>query len=250
MRVGNLVKANASTPLVVINQIHPILVRFAVPQAQLPDIQRYFGNGKSLLVTAAPSEGSAPPQPGTLTFVDNNVDSTTGTVTLKGTFANNSGALWPGQFVSTALRLFVDPSALVVPVAAIQTGQQGTYVFTLDGSGGAKQTPVTVDRTVDTLAVISKGLTLGEPVITDGQSRIVPGAKIVVRKPGARGTGASGAGGAGVGTPGTNQGSGAAGSTPGSSSGSSSGSGNAGTSGGNSGGSPGGGQASGGGSTR
>lgn len=182
VRQGNLVKANASTPMVVINQIQPVLVRFSVPQGELPDIQRYFGAGKPLSVQATPSEGSAgAPLDGTLAFVDNNVDSTTGTVLLKAKFANPTAALWPGQFVTVALRLYVDPNALTVPSQAVLTGQQGTYVFTVDDSGNTKQLSVRVARTVDTLAVIGSGLSAGERVITDGQSRLVAGSKVVIR---------------------------------------------------------------------
>ncbi len=182
VRQGNLVKANASTPMVVINQIQPILVRFSVPQGELPDIQRYFGAGKLLSVQASPSEGSAgSPLSGNLAFVDNNVDSTTGTVLLKAKFANAAATLWPGQFVSIALRLYVDPDALTVPSQAVLTGQQGTYVFTVDNVGNTKQVPVRVARTVDTLAVIANGLSVGERVITDGQSRLVAGSKVVIK---------------------------------------------------------------------
>jgi multidrug efflux system membrane fusion protein len=182
VRQGNLVKANASTPMVVINQIQPILVRFSVPQGELPDIQRYFGAGKPLSVQASPSEGTAGAAlAGTLAFVDNNVDPTTGTVLLKARFANSAAALWPGQFVTVALRLYVDATALTVPSQAVLTGQQGTYVFTVDAAGNAKQTPVRVARTVDTLAVIAGGLSSGDRVVTDGQSRLVPGAQIIIK---------------------------------------------------------------------
>ena len=182
VRQGNLVKANASTPMVVINQIQPILVRFSVPQGGLPDIQRYFGAGRPLAVQATPSEGSAgDPLTGTLSFVNNNVDSSSGTVLLKAKFANPAGTLWPGQFVTVALRLYVDSNALTVPSQAVLTGQQGTYVFTVDNAGNAKQLPVRVARTVDTLAVIASGLTAGDRVITDGQSRLIAGSKIVIK---------------------------------------------------------------------
>jgi multidrug efflux system membrane fusion protein len=188
VRQGNLVKANASTPMVVINQIQPILVRFSVPQGELPDIQRYFGAGKPLAVQATPSEGTAGSAlNGTLAFVDNNVDSTTGTVLLKAKFDNPTATLWPGQFVTVALRLYVDPSALTVPTQAVLTGQQGTYVFTVDSSGSATQRPVVVARTVDSLDVITKGLSVGDRVITDGQSRLAAGSKVVIRPASAAG---------------------------------------------------------------
>ena len=182
VKQGNLVKANAPTPMVVINQIQPILVHFSIPQGELPDIQRYFGTGKPLVVQATPSEGAiGDPLSGTLAFVDNAVDSSTGTVLLKAKFANPTGTLWPGQFVTVALRLYVDPNALAVPSQAVLTGQQGTYVFTVDDAGNTSQRPVRVARTVDTLAVISSGLSVGERVITDGQSRLVAGSKVIVK---------------------------------------------------------------------
>lgn len=188
VRQGNLVKANASTPMVVINQIQPILVRFTVPQGELPDIQRYFGAGRPLAVQATPSEGSpGAVLSGTLAFVDNSVDSTTGTVLLKARFSNSPAILWPGQYVTVSLRLYVDPNALTVPSQAVMTGQQGKYVFTVDGAGNPKQVPVRVARTVDTLAVIASGLTVGQRVITDGQSRLTTGSKVVIKPAGARG---------------------------------------------------------------
>ena len=210
VRQGNLVKANASTPMVVINQIQPILVRFSVPQGELPDIQRYFSASKPLSVQATPSEGTAGAAlDGTLAFVDNNVDSTTGTVLLKAKFANPAATLWPGQFVTVALRLYVDPNALTVPSAAVLTGQAGTYVFTVDSAGNAHQKPVQIERTVDTLAVIRKGLAVGDRVITDGQSRLVAGSKVVIKPASAAGAAPriadSGATGSGTRTPGSGQ---------------------------------------------
>ena len=181
VRQGNLVKANALPPLVVINQIQPILVRFSVPQSQLPDIQKYFKGGNALQVTATPSEGTGSPQGGALAFMDNNVDSTTGTVLLKARFANPAGTLWPGQFVQVALQLYVDANATTVPANAVMTGQQGTFVYSVDAAGNAKQIPVVVARTVDSVAVITSGVRVGDKVIIDGQSRLTPGAKVVVK---------------------------------------------------------------------
>jgi multidrug efflux system membrane fusion protein len=181
VRQGNLVKANSEPPLVVINQIQPILVRFSVPQSQFPDIQRYYRGGNALLVRATPSEGSGVALSGTLAFVDNNVDSTTGTVLLKARFANPEGSLWPGQYTNVELQLYVDANALTLPVPAVMTGQQGTYVYTIDSAGGAKQNPVQVSRTVDSLSVISSGVKEGEQVVVDGQSRLVPGSKVSIK---------------------------------------------------------------------
>lgn len=206
VRQGNLVKANASTPMVVINQIEPILVRFSVPQGDLPDIQRYFGVGKPLAVQALASEGPGSTLDGTLAFVDNTVDSTTGTVLLKAKFENSKSTLWPGQFVDVTLRLYVDPSALTVPSTAVLTGQNGSYVYTVDGEGNAHQQAVQVVRTADTLSVIGTGLKQGDRVITDGQSRLVAGSKVVIRPASAAGAtprivDSSGPGGAAQGAP-------------------------------------------------
>lgn len=181
VRQGNLVKANSNPPLVVINQIQPILVRFAVPQSQLPDIQKYYRGSNALSVRATPSEGSGLALDGTLAFVDNNVDSTTGTVLLKARFANPERTLWPGQYMNVALQLYVDPGALVLPAPAVMTGQQGTYVFTIDTAMVAKQRAVQVSRTVDSVAVIASGLSEGERVIVDGQSRLVAGSKVSIK---------------------------------------------------------------------
>ena len=181
VRQGNLVKANGEPPLVVINQIRPILVRFSVPQSQFTDIQRYYRSGNALQVKVSPSEGSATPVDGTLAFVDNSVDTTTGTVMLKARFANSEGSIWPGQYMNVQLQLFVDPNALTLPAPAILTGQQGTYVYTVDTAGTARQTPVQISRTVDTIAVIASGLREGERVVVDGQSRLIPGSKVAIK---------------------------------------------------------------------
>jgi len=181
VRQGNLVKANSEPPLVVINQIRPILVRFSVPQSQFTDIQRYYRSGNALLVRAKPSEGTSVPVDGTLAFVDNNVDTTTGTVMLKARFNNPEGAIWPGQYMNIALQLYVDPNALTLPAPAVLTGQQGTYVYTVDTAGKAVQTPVQVSRIVDSVAVIATGLREGERVIVDGQSRLLPGSKVAIK---------------------------------------------------------------------
>ncbi|HJQ10631.1 MAG TPA: efflux RND transporter periplasmic adaptor subunit [Gemmatimonadaceae bacterium] len=192
VRQGNLVKANSEPPLVIINQIRPILVRFSVPQSQFTEIQRYYRSGNALLVRSRPSEGTSIPVDGTLAFVDNNVDTTTGTVMLKARFTNPEGTIWPGQYMNIALQLYVDANALTLPAPAVLTGQQGTYVYTVDTANTAKQTPVQVARTLDSVAVIASGLREGERVVVDGQSRLLPGAKVAIR--GApRTTGAAGA---------------------------------------------------------
>ena len=178
VRPGNLVRANTD-PLVVINQIHPILVRFAVPQQNLAEIQRYRRNRLPVLVS--PSKQDTAFNSGVLTFVDNSVDTTTGTVLLKAEFANGQNALWPGEFVNVRLQLYVEEKAIVVPSQAVMTGQQGTYLFVVNQDGTAQAHPVTVERTSGTYTVLSQGVQSGDQVVTDGQLRIVSGAPVEVK---------------------------------------------------------------------
>lgn len=185
VRQGNLVRPGASTPLVVINQIHPILVRFAVPERELMLVQEYSRKG-NLPAAALPSQGLKLPIQGVLSFVDNGVDTTTGTVTLKARFENQENLLWPGQFVPVALQLYVEPDALLIPAPAVQTGQEGTYVFVIDANGKAQVQPVTVARSVGDRALISKGLEPGARVVTDGQSRLTAGATVEIKDGGGK----------------------------------------------------------------
>ena len=179
VREGNLVRANAADPLVVINQIRPILVRFAVPQKHLGDIQRYRQH--QLPVFASPSQADTVFSEGVLTFVDNSVDTSTGTVLLKGEFPNRDNSLWPGEFLSVRLQLYIDDKALVVPAQAVMTGQQGTYVFVLNQDGTARSQPVTVERPAGAYTVIAQGVRPGDEVVTDGQVRLVNGAPVEVK---------------------------------------------------------------------
>src|SRR6058998_1464342 len=179
VREGNLVRANAPDPLVIINQIHPILVRFAVPERALLDIQRYRQH--PLPVFASPSQADTLFSEGVLTFVDNSVDTTTGTVLLKGEFPNRDNALWPGEFLSVRLQLYVEDSAVVVPSQAVMNGQQGTYLFLVNQDGTARSQPVTVERTAGAYAVIAQGVRAGDEVVTDGQVRLVTGAAVEVK---------------------------------------------------------------------
>ncbi|MEP6731324.1 MAG: efflux RND transporter periplasmic adaptor subunit [bacterium] len=260
VKEGNLVHASGATPLVVINQVSPILVRFAIPATQLPLLQKY-GSAGGLAVVATPNSGSSQavdsgpspvglnigradpgtgatsdpqsaggppngvprsgrstganasvssqlatlvsPENGTLTFIDNAVDTTTGTVLLKATFPNSNQRLWAGEFVSTQLRLFVEQKALVVPTQAVVTGQTGSYVYIVTDSGTAQQRPVTVERTAGNQTIIASGLRAGEQVVTEGQSRLTPNAKVTLMTPqgapvgGKRGGGPGGRRGAG-----------------------------------------------------
>jgi multidrug efflux system membrane fusion protein len=179
VHVGDLVKAATSEPLVTINQLRPIYVRFAVPERELPQILRYR-NANPRVVVRAPDDTAA--VTGRLAFVDNAVDPASGTLLLKGEFANQDGGLWPGEFVEARLVLTVEPHAIVVPAPAVATGQQGTYVYVLNADSTATPRPVAVARMAEDVAVVARGLKPGEVVVTDGQFRLSPGARVLVRK--------------------------------------------------------------------
>jgi multidrug efflux system membrane fusion protein len=176
---GNVVQANSST-LLVINQIQPIYVSFTVPQQQLPEIKRYMAAGK-LTVDAVPS-GERRPAQGVVTFIDNAVEPTTGTIRLKATCSNDDKRLWPGQFVNVALTLATETDAIVAPSAAVQTGQQGqAYVFVVKPDSTVEVRRVAVARTQGSDSIIKTGLQTGEKVVTDGQQRLVAGTKVEMR---------------------------------------------------------------------
>jgi multidrug efflux system membrane fusion protein len=177
---GNLVRANDTTPLVVINQIAPISVAFAIPEARLPELKKYMSQG-ALRVTASPPKDDAPAAVGRISFVDNQVDQTTGTIRLKGTFPNGDRRLWPGQFLNVVVTLTSDPNAIVVPTAAVQAGQQGPYVFIVKDDKTVDMRPVVVSRTSASESVVASGLKPGETVVTDGHLRLVPGSHITVK---------------------------------------------------------------------
>ena len=185
VHVGDLVRASATEPLVTINQVRPIRARFTVAQDRIPLLQRYR-DGALRVRALVPGDSVA--AEGRLVFVDNAVDPATGTLLLRGEFPNADGRLWPGQFVELRLVLAIEPDAVVVPAAAVITGQQGAYVYVLAADSTAAPRPVTVARTTETHAVVAAGLEPGETVVTDGQFRISPGAKVLVRGggPGAR----------------------------------------------------------------
>jgi multidrug efflux system membrane fusion protein len=177
---GNLVRANDTAPLVVINQVAPVSVTFAIPEARLPELKKYMAGG-ALRVTANPPNDDAPPAVGRISFIDNSVDQTTGTIKVKGTFPNTDRRLWPGQYVNVVVTLTMDPGAIVVPSVAVQAGQQGSYVFVVNAEQKVDLRPVTVKRTGATETVIESGLKPGETVVTDGHLRLVPGARITVK---------------------------------------------------------------------
>ena len=184
---GNLVRANDTAPLVVINQIMPIQVAFSIPESRLPDLKRFMARG-ALRVLATPPNDDAAPAVGRISFVDNSVDPNTGTIKVKGTFPNADRRLWPGQFVNVTVELTTEKNATVVSTAAVQAGQQGPFVFVVKPDQTVEMRNVVVTRTAAAETVITSGIEPGETVVTDGQLRLVPGSRISVKGQGADST--------------------------------------------------------------
>jgi membrane fusion protein, multidrug efflux system len=178
VQAGNVVKANDAT-LVTINQVAPVYVSVAVPERDLAEIRRRQADGALIVEAEDPSTGKQIAS-GTLTFIDNTVDRTTGTITLKATFQNADRVLWPGEFVNARITLATLAQAVVAPQGAVQTGQQGTYAYVVKADDTVEPRPVTVGRLLPDGAVIDRGLSAGDRVVTDGQLRLRPGTKIEV----------------------------------------------------------------------
>ena len=178
VHAGNVVKAN-ETDIVQIHQVDPIYVRFSVPEENLSEIAKYQAS-KKLPVNAMEKSGENKAT-GSLAFIDNQVDVNTGTITLKGEFNNSKGILWPGEFVDVTLTLTTRPQAVVVPSAAVESGQQGPFVFVVKPDMTAELRTVQVGDTIGNETVVEKGLQPGETVVTDGQLRLLPGAKVEVK---------------------------------------------------------------------
>ncbi len=176
---GSLVRNGDANPLVVINQIAPIRVAFAVPGQYLSQVRA--GQGRAPLDVVARLQGGTHTATGRVTFIDNAIDTTTGTIKLKATFPNADHQLWPGALVEVRLRLSVDPHAIVVPATAVQNGQQGQFVFVVGSDRTVAMRPVEISRQAGANAVVTSGLKVGEEVVTDGQLRLVPGAKVTVK---------------------------------------------------------------------
>jgi multidrug efflux system membrane fusion protein len=178
VKLGNVIKANEQS-VVTINQIMPIYVSFSVPEEYLADIRRYAADG-TLGVEAAFPNRTEPNFRGGLAFINNTVDGSTGTILLKAAFPNSDKVLWPGQFVNVTLRLATSRSAVVVPSQAIQRGQQGEYVFVVKSDMTVESRDIRSGQGIDGETVVRKGLVAGEHVVTDGQLRLFPGAKVAV----------------------------------------------------------------------
>jgi len=191
VNVGDYVKAATSDPLVTVIQPNPIRVRFTIPERDVPALQRHLHAHPRVQIVS----GGGEPTDGALIFVDNAVDQVSGTLLLKGEFPNADGSLVPGQFVDVRLVLYVAPRAIVVPSLAVSTGQQGSYVYVVNPDSTVTPRPVEVERTVDELTIVSSGLKPGESVVTDGQLRLSPGAKVVIKKPSPQGAAADAAAG-------------------------------------------------------
>lgn len=174
VRQGNLVKPGGD-PLVVINTLHPILVRFPVLQHDFPALQRRAAQGP-VPVRVVTADSGKVGDVGTLSFLDNAVDSLTGTVTVKARFENQTNALWPGEYVTVNVELSVQNDALAVQTRALQAGQDGNFVFVVGKDKKAVVRPVKVGRVVGDMTTIDTGLVAGEEVVVDGQSRLIPNA--------------------------------------------------------------------------
>jgi multidrug efflux system membrane fusion protein len=178
---GNLVKAN-DTVLLTIHRVRPVEVFFSIPQRELPTVQRYAAAG-ALQVRAGPPKDPAPMETGRLIFIDNAVDKATGTIQLAGVFENAAGRLWPGQYVDARLTLTQQQDAVVAPAAAVQAGRDGKYVFVVRDDLTAQVRPVVTRESSANEVVIESGLTPGDRVVTRGQLRLTPGAKVEIIDP-------------------------------------------------------------------
>jgi multidrug efflux system membrane fusion protein len=180
VNAGNLVRANDQLPLVTINQITPIYVSFGLPEPLLADLRRYMARG-TLRVEARPTNTDGHVAVGRVTFIDNTVDQSTGTIKVKGTFPNADRQLWPGQFVNVTVRMTTETEALVVPSLAVQTGPDGQYVYRVKADRTVELRPVDVARVAGDETVIKDGVDAGDVIVTDGHLRLIPGSRVSVR---------------------------------------------------------------------
>ena len=183
LQAGNMVRANDVNPLVVINQVRPIYVNFAVPEQNLPDVRKYQAQSP-LRVDVVPTDPTTPAASGQLIFIDNAVDPSTGTIRLRAQFDNADATLWPGAFVNVLVQLYEKADAIVIPSAALQTGPGGQYVYIIGEDSLADLRKITVERTEGERAIVS-GLKKGERVVTRGQLRLGPKTRVQIAKPAA-----------------------------------------------------------------
>lgn len=181
VHAGNVLKVN-ETEMLQIHQMHPMYVTFAVPEDNLAAIRKYHAQG-ALSVLARDKAGNNPVN-GTLTFINNEVNADTGTIQLKGVFDNAGDVLWPGEFANVTLTLRNRPDAIVVPAQAVESGQNGPYVYVIKSDKTAEVRPVTPGETIGLETIIEKGVRPGETVVTDGQSRLLPGSKVEIQTSG------------------------------------------------------------------
>ena len=180
VHAGNVVREN-ETDMVQIHQTDPVYVSFAVPQEHLSDIRRHNAEGR-LSIVVTDKSGSNPVK-GSLTFINNEVDPNTGTIQLKGIFENTQNSLWPGEFANVSMTLTTRPRAIVVPSQAVETGQEGQYVYVVKPDMTAEIRTVKVGATVLQETIIEEGVRPGETVVIDGQLRLLPGAKVEFKSP-------------------------------------------------------------------
>ncbi|HVZ20013.1 MAG TPA: efflux RND transporter periplasmic adaptor subunit, partial [Vicinamibacterales bacterium] len=178
VKTGNLVTAN-TTELMTIAQVEPIFVTFSVPALQLSAIKDRMGKDR-ILVTVTPQDGSTTPVDGQLSFIDNAVDPSTDTIKLKGAFDNKDHRLWPGQFARVSIRVTTLPHAMVLPNQAVQTGQDGQFVFVVKSDNTVAQQPIVTGQRMGDDVVVEKGLQPGQTVVTEGQLRLEAGTKVQI----------------------------------------------------------------------
>lgn len=177
---GNEIKAN-DAEVAVINQIQPVNIVFSIPEKDLPELKKHMIKGQLPIEASIPGQGDI--ERGTLSFIDNTINPATGTINLKGVFANRDRRLWPGQFVNVVLTLAINNNAIVVPSQAVETGQNGKYVFVIKPDRKAELRPVKTGAAVRDETVIAQGLAKGESVVTEGQLRLISGTRVVIKDP-------------------------------------------------------------------
>jgi multidrug efflux system membrane fusion protein len=184
VHAGNVVRPNGNSPLVVLRCVKPVMVHFALPERYLPQVRERMKSGTAE-VAVTPRGSNAKPSIGKLTFIDNTVDSATGTIALKAELGNEDESLWPGQYVDARVNLGMEQNALVIPEAAVQAGQEGAYAYAISKDLTAELRKLVVSRTQDHWSVIESGLSSGEQVAVEGLVRLAPGAKVTVAPPAA-----------------------------------------------------------------